>query len=38
MEKSDAKTIATAINQHGGAAVASHLASIPQASGAKAGA
>lgn len=32
MEKSEAKAIATAINQHGGSAVASHLASIPHAS------
>ncbi|MDY0969088.1 hypothetical protein [Sphingomonas sp. CFBP9021] len=31
MEKSDAKVIASVINQHGGSAVASHLASIPQA-------
>lgn len=37
MEKSDAKAIASAINQHGGSAVASHLASIPQASLTKAG-
>ncbi|WP_242141013.1 hypothetical protein [Sphingomonas sp. TREG-RG-20F-R18-01] len=36
IEKSDAKAIASAINQHGGAAVASHLTSIPQTSGTKA--
>lgn len=32
IEKSDARAIASAINQHGGAAVASHLTSIPKAS------
>lgn len=29
MEKADAKAIATAIGQHGGKAVAQHLASLP---------
>ena len=36
MEKSDAKAIASAISQHGGSAVASHLASIPQIANTKA--
>jgi hypothetical protein len=35
MDKSDARAIASAINQHGGATVASHLASIIPASGTK---
>lgn len=36
MDKSDARVIASAINQHGGASVASHLASILPNSGTKA--